>query len=562
MRKFFLVLAVAAVCYAASPPWLDMVAPIITPAEKKTYLSLNGEKREKFEEVFWSGKGITAQEYRDRLEYIDGKFGSTKPGSGANTDQGRVYLALGPPNKITHIPSSRIFQPIEIWYYSEIPGVLNTEVSLMFFQKNGVGFFKLYSPVRDTIRALLLSQASTVDMFGPNDDLKESDIRNNLQVSPAEDEVVAAAVNVAAGVRYEENDVILSKVSSPVFMLGSPQMTEVRSRFIAAHPKLDIFENSSVYGGTQVDLGLETTVQKQLDMEVLLGDVTVYQNRLKLKFTEPAPVRYSHRLDLLPGVYRVIFNVDGKHFPYNLTVPEHLAMGEIQRADQTDMTADHRQTPFSFEGAQLELNPEGKAAVVSLPQPEKVTWMIRRGTEVVWRSVSQPAGVAWVLLPGNLPPGTYSIEANTVSESKRSPLVVNSGREAAAKSTVVSYNANLAPAVRFTFIGHQWLLRGRLEEARKALAASLDRGATEEAQIELARVDALTGQLDAARDRVRGVLAAHPDSFEALSVLAYIETRFQDYAVAAELYRKALAVQDSPSLRAALAEIDRRERGN
>ena len=212
MRKFFLVLAVAAVCYAASPPWLDMVAPIITPAEKKTYLSLNGEKREKFEEVFWSGKGITAQEYRDRLEYIDAKFGSAKPGSGANTDQGRVYLALGPPNKITHIPSSRIFDPIEIWYYSEIPGVLNTEVSLMFFQKNDVGFLKLYSPIRDTIRALLLSQASTVDMFGPNDDLKESDIRNNLQVSPGEDEMVSAAVNVAAGVRYEENDMILSKV--------------------------------------------------------------------------------------------------------------------------------------------------------------------------------------------------------------------------------------------------------------------------------------------------------------------------------------------------------------
>jgi GWxTD domain-containing protein len=562
MRKLVLLLAVTAASYAATPAWLDLVAPIITPAEKKIYLSLNGVEREKFEEAFWSGKGITAKDYSYRIDYVDTKFGSTKLGSGANTDQGRVYLALGPPNKITHIPSSRIFQPIEIWYYSEIPGVINTEVNLMFFQKNGVGLFKLYSPVRDTIRALLISQASTVNMFGPNDDLKESDIRNSLQVSPAEDEVVTAAVTVAAGVRYEENDAILGKVSSPAFMLGSPQATQVTSRIIATRPKLDILETAALYGGPQVDLGLEVTAQKQLDLEVLAGDLTVYQDHLNLQFPEPAPIRYTHRLDLLPGAYRLIFNVDGKHFPYSLVIPEHVAMGEILRADQTDMTADHHQTPFSFAGMQLDLNADGKVALVTLAQPEKVTWIIRRGTETVWRSVSEPAGVAWVLLPAGIPAGTYSIEANTANESKRAPLVMRADREGTARPTVISYNANLAPALRFAFVGHQWLLRGRLDEARKALAASLDRGATVETQIELARVDALAGQPDAARERVRAVLAADPKNFEALSVFAYVETRFQDYPAAAELYRKALTVQESPTVRAALAEIERRERGN
>ena len=46
-----------------------------------------------------------------------------------------------------------------------------------------------------------------------------------------------------------------------------------------------------------------------------------------------------------------------------------------------------------------------------------------------------------------------------------------------------------------------------------------------------------------------------PDSFEALSVFAYIETQFQDYPVAAELYRRALAVQDSAALRSALSNL-------
>ncbi len=187
----------AAVSFAAAPTWLDLVAPIITPAEKKAYRALDPAERPKFEEAFWTDKAITAKEYSDRVAYIDAKFGSTKLGSGANTDQGRVYLALGPPNKITRFPSSRIFQPVEIWYYSIVPGVINTEVSLMFFQKNGTGFLKLYSPTTDTIRALLVPQASTVHMFGPNDGLNESDIRNTLKVSPAEDEIVSAAVNVA-----------------------------------------------------------------------------------------------------------------------------------------------------------------------------------------------------------------------------------------------------------------------------------------------------------------------------------------------------------------------------
>src|SRR5271169_4769650 len=151
MLKLLSLLAVAAVSNAAAPAWLDLVAPIITPAEKKAYRELNAEERSRFEEAFWTSRAITAKEYSDRIAYIDAMFGSTKLGSGANTDQGRVYLALGPPNKITRIPSSRIFQPVEIWHYSVIPGVINTEVSLIFFLKNGMGFPKLYSPTLDTI---------------------------------------------------------------------------------------------------------------------------------------------------------------------------------------------------------------------------------------------------------------------------------------------------------------------------------------------------------------------------------------------------------------------------
>src|SRR5260370_10301099 len=172
---------------AATPAWLDRVSPVITPSEKKTYLGLHPREREGFEERFWADKAISADEYYRRLDHVDAVFGSNRPGSGANTDPGRVYLSLGAPVRITHVPSSRIFVPLEIWYYDSVPGLLNTELRLMFYQPNSVGLPKLYSPTVDTIRALLLPEASTVHLFGPNDTVTESDIRQNLKTGPAED---------------------------------------------------------------------------------------------------------------------------------------------------------------------------------------------------------------------------------------------------------------------------------------------------------------------------------------------------------------------------------------
>jgi GWxTD domain-containing protein len=556
VRKLLLLLAMAAASRAAAPPWLDLVGPIITSAEKKLYLTLNAEERAKFEEEFWSHKAITAEEYSKRIEYIDARFGSTKLASGANTDQGRVYLALGPPNHVTGLPSSRIFQPLEIWYYDTVPGVINTEVRLIFFQKNGAGFPKLYSPTQDTIRALLLSEPTTRTMFGPNDDITETKIRNNLTVPPAEYEVVSAAVNVATGIRYEGNDEIMGRISSPAYMLGQPMKADVRSRFIVAHPKLDIFQAPSFYGGSQVDLALEVTAQNKLDVEVLQGELTVYQNQLNLKFPKPAPIRYTHRLDLLPGAYRVIFNVDGTHFPFSLTVPEHFAMGDILRADQTDVTAEHHQTPFSFEGKQLDWNPEGEFVVVAVPQPGTVNWVIRRGvSEVFWRSASEAHQVAVAELPRSLPPGVYKLEANAANDARMADLVVKEKNDSSPVMTVLSFNANLYPALRYASVGHQWLLRGKLDQARVSLQASLDSAPTKEAEVEVARVDALQGHYDEARDRLQRVLAAQPNYFDALSVLAYVEAQLQDYAVAAGLYKRALAVQDSPALRLALSKL-------
>ena len=228
-------------------------------------------------------------------------------------------------------------------------------------------------------------------------------------------------------------------------------------------------------------------------------------------------------------------------------------MSEIVRVDPGGDNM-HRQTPFEFGGRQLDFNPLGKLAIVAVARPGAVTWTVRKGMQIIWKSTSDASQIATVELPAGLQPGIYKLEAATESDSRSVDLAIRDGKDAPA-ATVLSFNANLAPALRLAFVGHQWLLRGKLDLAQRSLQSSLNIAGTKEARIEMARVDATAGRYDQARERLRAMLAAQPNDFDALSVLAYVEAMLQDYQVAAELYRRALAVQDSPAIRLALSKL-------
>jgi tetratricopeptide (TPR) repeat protein len=151
-----------------------------------------------------------------------------------------------------------------------------------------------------------------------------------------------------------------------------------------------------------------------------------------------------------------------------------------------------------------------------------------------------------------LPPGIYKLDASAADDVRIADLVVKEKNGSKPEVTVLFFNANLYPALRYASIGHQWLLRGKLEQAR-LLQASLGGASRKEAEVEVARVDALQGHYDKGRDCLKQVLAAQPNYFDALSVLAYVETQLQDYPVAADLYKRAL--QGSPALRLALSNL-------
>ena len=55
------------------------------------------------------------------------------------------------------------------------------------------------------------------------------------------------------------------------------------------------------------------------------------------------------------------------------------------------------------------------------------------------------------------------------------------------------------------------LLKSNIAEARRNLNASLAKGVTDDGQIEMARIDALTGNTDAAREQVKEILSRNPN---------------------------------------------------
>jgi GWxTD domain-containing protein len=533
--------------------WLDLVSPILSQDERKAYLVLAPEAREKFEQAFWEDKAIAADDYFRRVSYVDANFGSGRPGSGANTDQGCVYLSLGAPNGITRLPSSKYFVPLEIWNYASVPRLgISSELRLIFFQKNSRGLYKLYSPSVDTIRALLVPQAGLLGMFGPNDEISEADIRTRLNSTPAEDEIIPAAVSVSPGIKGLGNQEVLGRVLSPRTMLHRDLKPLVQSTFSVWRPKMDVLFSRSKFGGVQVDIAFEVQAQREISFQVLEGPATVFTNVVSLKFESQSPVQYLHRLDLLPGEYRAVIGVDGKQYPLPLNVPPQAGASEIVRVAEARPT-DAVATPWEHDGRRFYPLRDGKFAVMAIAQPGDVTWTLRRGYEILSRQKTAAASSAILALPiDSLTPGRYQLEARIGTDTRQLEFDVEKRTAVEPAATLVSYNANLSPAARLAFVGHQHLLRGDAADALPSLRAALP---LKEAQIGLARIDAVSSRYDEARARLQPLLAADPNDFDGLSVMAYIEAKLQDYEVAAAYYRRALAVRDSPALRTALASL-------
>lgn len=167
----FAILLTAGAAPAAGPPaaaekmtpelatWLEDVSPILTKAERAVFSKLQtNTDRTKFVRFFWRSRDPlpdTAEnefkkEYEERIRYADQTFGRTSPKRGSQTDRGFFYVLLGKPRERTSYETQSQLWPLELWFYEgdEEYG-LPSYFYLIFYQPEGIGDFRLYSPTVD-----------------------------------------------------------------------------------------------------------------------------------------------------------------------------------------------------------------------------------------------------------------------------------------------------------------------------------------------------------------------------------------------------------------------------
>jgi GWxTD domain-containing protein len=139
--------------------WLEEeVVYIITPKEKEVFLQLETDRqREMFIEAFWKHRDPTPStpenefkiEHYRRIKYANDYFGKSSPGAGWRSDQGRIYIILGAPNQEEKFENLGDVYPTVIWFYNGmIEYGLPNAFYVVFFKKDGVGEYELYSPVK------------------------------------------------------------------------------------------------------------------------------------------------------------------------------------------------------------------------------------------------------------------------------------------------------------------------------------------------------------------------------------------------------------------------------
>jgi len=139
--------------------WLEDVGPILTKTERSVFLKLGtNADRAKFVRLFWrmrDPRPDTAlnefqKEYEGRIRFADQNFGHFSPKRGSQTDRGFFYVLLGPPRERQQYTTQSQIWPLELWLYKgDIEHGLPDYFYLIFYQPEGIGDFRLYSPSVD-----------------------------------------------------------------------------------------------------------------------------------------------------------------------------------------------------------------------------------------------------------------------------------------------------------------------------------------------------------------------------------------------------------------------------
>ena len=147
--------------------WLEDVSPIITKTEREVFLRLQtNAERETFVRFFWKSRDPAPdttvnefqKEYEERVRFADQTFGRDSPKRGSQTERGRIYLVLGKPLERKLFTTESDVWPLELWFYKgEEEYGLPAFFYLIFYQPQGIGEYRLYSPGVDGPERLVVT---------------------------------------------------------------------------------------------------------------------------------------------------------------------------------------------------------------------------------------------------------------------------------------------------------------------------------------------------------------------------------------------------------------------
>jgi GWxTD domain-containing protein len=206
--------------------FLDEVYWIISDYERDAFLSLkNNEDRDRFITAFWENRDPTPgtkenefkEEHYKRYAYANDHFGRETAMPGWKTDRGHIYILMGKPEFTKRIASSSDSVAMELWHYIGYKGYgIPSSLYLLFFQRDNIPPFRLYSPESDGVRSLFImrsenqgkSEAELFDMLQRNADPEVA--HASLNSIPSE----SADPDLMAGSGAVNTEVIMAKIQN------------------------------------------------------------------------------------------------------------------------------------------------------------------------------------------------------------------------------------------------------------------------------------------------------------------------------------------------------------
>lgn len=357
--------------------WLDVVYWICSDYEKQAFISLKSDdERDRFIKAFWENRDPTPgteknefqEEHMKRFDYAVKHYGRSTSVPGWKTDRGKIYVLMGKPEFTTRNQNPYEFQPIELWQYAQYKGYgIPGSLYLLFYQENGVGDYKLYSPIQDGIKKLFAPHSENVmktdeELYDYMQTALDPQIAHAaLSLIPTEGgnpqdanvgmltaEMITAKIQNAKNYELEKRkyveDFILDRPSVTVYTsidtggirdglywFQAPNGYFYIDYAVEYEPdKLDMGQYDNYYTSLTVDGAIDTP--DNIQVEQILSSHEINLTVDQYEKIKSLPFQFQGRRPLFPGKYDVTLimnnNVSRRSitFPHTLEIPNPATM--------------------------------------------------------------------------------------------------------------------------------------------------------------------------------------------------------------------------------------------